>query len=106
MAKKRDEGLDKQTELAQKRTEMAYERTVLAYLRTSATIILFGIAFLGFTKEKGFLFYAGIVSIVIGVSLGIIALDRTFKHSREIKLIKYYFVEKIIRKRNNKKDDS
>jgi uncharacterized membrane protein YidH (DUF202 family) len=91
---------DKNTELSEKRTEMAYERTVLAYLRTSATIILFGVAFLGFAETRSeFLFYAGIVSISVGVFFGFIAFHRGLVHLKEINRIKEYFLYKIIGRR-------
>jgi uncharacterized membrane protein YidH (DUF202 family) len=83
---------EKVSHLAEKRTEMAHERTILAYIRTAATIILFGIAFIGSSKTWGnFFFYLGWIAIGIGLLILIMVIFRTLKHSREIKTIKDFF---------------
>jgi uncharacterized membrane protein YidH (DUF202 family) len=88
------EGLlsEKRTHLAQKRTELAYERTIMAYLRTATTVILFGIAFLGIsTTTDGFLFYAGIGAITVGILIVLFAINKAITHSQEINKITGFF---------------
>jgi len=83
---------EQRTHLAQKRTELAHERTVMANVRTATTLILFGIAFFGLSKERGdFFYFSGIVSIILGVFFAFFALERALKHSREINKIKGFF---------------
>jgi uncharacterized membrane protein YidH (DUF202 family) len=87
---------EKRTHLAEKRTEMAHERTILAYLRTAATVILFGVAFLGAAQDWGVFFtYAGWTSIMVGIFILIIVFFRTLKHSRELRVIKEFFAKHI-----------
>jgi len=86
---------EKTTHLAEKRTELAYERTIMSYIRTGATVILFGIAFLGMSPEKGdFLYWAGIISVIVGLFIMLFAFKRAIKHSKEIRKVKKFF-EKI-----------
>ena len=92
MAKKKDYLAEKRTHFAEKRTELAHERTIMAYIRTSANITLFGVAFIGFSPERGsFFYYAGVSSLAVGLLFLAIAVARGFKHSREIQNIKSFF---------------
>lgn len=87
---------EKRTELAEKRTELAQERTIAAYVRTAVTVFLFGVAFMGLSKEHGdFFFYASIGSLVIGTLFGVQAALRSFKHSKELNKIKEFFGKRI-----------
>ena len=86
---------EERTELAAKRTELAHERTFLAYMRTATTLILFGMAFLGFSRNYDWLFYAGWASIISGVGFLIIAVVRSQKHSNEIGRVTR-FIKRII----------
>ncbi len=96
MAKKRDLLAEKRTELAEARTDLAHKRTVMADLRTLATTILFGLAFLGFSKVKGDFFYiAGIIAVAMGVFFLMGAVHSLIKHSKRIKEIKEFFDELI-----------
>lgn len=93
---------EKRTHLAEKRTELAYERTVMSYLRTAATIILFGIAFIGFSKAKYDFFYdAGWTALIAGILFTMIAIVRGIKHSNEIRKIQNFF-ENVIEYRFKK----
>lgn len=73
-----------ETRLAQKRTELAQERTILSYFRTAASLILFGFAFIGFQQDSRFLFFTGLIAIVIGVIFLLAALYRGARHRKEI----------------------
>jgi uncharacterized membrane protein YidH (DUF202 family) len=97
MANKRSDLLaEKRTHLAQKRTELAHERTIMSYFRTAATIILFGIAFLGLSKTGAdLLFYSGVAAVTLGLLLFVVAIFRSVKHSREINRIKEFFAKVI-----------
>ncbi|MFH1064977.1 MAG: DUF202 domain-containing protein [Nanoarchaeota archaeon] len=87
---------EKRTHLAEKRTELAHERTVLAYLRTAATIILFGIAFIGLSGARGdFFFYAGRTAVAMGVLFLIAAAISGLRHSHEISLIRTFFEKAV-----------
>ncbi len=77
---------EKRTELAQIRTELAYERTTMSDFRTSLTAILFGIAFLGFAKERwDFLYTSGVLAIILGIIFLLSAFQRGRKHAQELK---------------------
>ena len=83
---------EKRTHLAEKRTELSYERTVLAYIRTAATIIMFGVAFLGLSENKGdMLFYSGLIAITLGVLFLVVAMISGTKHLKEIRNISFFF---------------
>lgn len=83
---------EKRTRLAEIRTELAHERTMMSDLRTSSTVILFGIAFIGFSKVNwDFFFNAGIIAIALGIIFFLSAVQRGWKHSREIKNIQNLF---------------
>lgn len=83
---------EKRTELAEKRTEMAHERTMMANLRTATTLILFGIAFLGFSEERfDFFFVSGVLAIFLGVVILVFAIASGARHSREISRLKGFF---------------
>jgi len=93
---------ERTTHLAEKRTQLSYERTILSYIRTAATVILFGIAFLGLSKMGGDFFNsAGLVSIVVGSLFLLFATISAFKHFHEINKIVHFF-EKVIAFRFNK----
>lgn len=87
---------DNRIHLAHKRTEMAHERTLLAYMRTSTTFILFGIAFIGFSQDKGDFFkWAGIVAILTGMVFLKVAVFSGLKHSKDLKKIKK-FIDDVV----------
>ncbi len=67
---------DKRTELAQERTDLAHERTKLArqrtkqaYIRTSLSLILAGLAFLGFHIHQWWFLFVGTVSLACGIAM-------------------------------------
>ena len=95
MAEKRDEIAN----LAHKRTELAHERTLLSYFRTSATLLLFGVAFLGFREKSPFYLYGGWVAIVLGILFIIVAIHRALHHQREIRKIERIFKMKLLHKK-------
>ncbi len=83
---------DKRTQLAEIRTELAYRRTISADLRTTATMVLFGVAFLGFAEEKGsFFMISGAIAILVGIVFLLGALNSWMLHSKQISLIKVFF---------------
>jgi uncharacterized membrane protein YidH (DUF202 family) len=90
MVKKRTIMAEQRTQLAEKRTKLARERTVTAYIRTSATIILFGFAFVGFALESGskIFFYTGLGAIILGGIIGLLAVQRGISHSKDIQRIR------------------
>ena len=91
MSKQTELLAEKRTHLAEKRTELARERTWMAYIRTGTTVILFGLAFIGFSKENMFLFYSGVGAIIVGFIMIINAMQRTVRHTHEIEKIKSFF---------------
>lgn len=77
---------EKLTKLAKERTKLAYERTIMAYVRTATTVVLFGMAFLGFSKTIGdFLYWSGIASIAVGVLFLLLAIYTSTTHYKKIK---------------------
>ncbi|MBD3310181.1 hypothetical protein GF351_03100 [Candidatus Woesearchaeota archaeon] len=98
MAKKSEILAEKRTQLAEVRTELAYKRTMSADMRTTATLVLFGIAFIGFSEFSwDFFFTAGVAAIILGVIYLVSALRVGLKHSRKIRIIKDVF-NKILKK--------
>ena len=76
--------MDEQTLLAHKRTELAHERTTLAYIRTAASLILFGIAFIGFEGQSRLFLYVGFTSLAFGFIFLFVAILSYRKHNKEI----------------------
>ncbi|MBU2638646.1 MAG: DUF202 domain-containing protein [Nanoarchaeota archaeon] len=102
MAKRGDLLAEKRTHLAEIRTELAYKRTRSADLRTSLTMILFGVAFIGFSQLRwDFFFIAGLLAVGFGCLFLIIAAVGWAKHSREIKRIKVFFNKEISSMKRN-----
>jgi len=94
MSKKLELLAEKRTRLAEIRTELAYRRTMSADLRTASTMILFGIAFIGFSKVIwDFFFTAGTIVIFVGVIYLVSALSVLWKHSRLIKSLKKILIK-------------
>ncbi|MFH2028489.1 MAG: DUF202 domain-containing protein [Nanoarchaeota archaeon] len=101
MGKKSELLAEQRTHLAQIRTELAYKRTINADLRTSATMILFGIAFIGFSKDRwDFFFISGICAIIVGIIFIVTGAKEWVKHSNRIQDAKEFF-EKLT---SSKKD--
>ena len=91
MSKETELLAEKRTHLAEKRTELAHERTLMAFVRTGITVVLFGVAFIGLSKDNQFLFYAGIAAIAIGIIMVIIAVRKGIKHLADIDRIRRFF---------------
>jgi len=53
--------------LALERTKLAEERTQLAYIRTGITLLLGGLAFVGYFRTDPFFSYVGYATIVVAV---------------------------------------
>ncbi len=104
MPKQEELFAERTTHLAEKRTELAYERTMLSYLRTAATLILFGLGFLGLSEVKGDFFnYTGIAAIIVGATLLLFSIRSAIVHSQEIKKVKDFF-ENLVKFRFKKEE--
>jgi len=96
VSKKLELMYEKLTHLAEKRTELAQERTINAYVRTAATVILFGMAFVGFSGEQGaFFLYGGWIAIFVGFGFIVQSIKQSVKHSKDLARIKRFFARLI-----------
>lgn len=96
MAKRSDLLAEKRTHLAEIRTRLAYRRNMSADLRTSATLMLFGIAFIGFSEQRwDFFFNSGITAVSVGIIYMIAALRILIETSKKIRSVVNFFEHKI-----------
>ena len=86
---------EKRTHLAEKRTELAQERTMMSFIRTGTTVVLFGIAFFGFSDKNQFFIYAGVRAIAAGIIMIGIAIHKSIKHTMDIHNIREFFGKMI-----------
>ncbi len=78
-------------ELAHIRTDLSRERTVLSYIRTATSLILFGIAFIGFQKQYHWFIYVGWASVLFGVLCLAVSVHRAMIHRKRHRWLKSLF---------------
>ena len=70
--------------LALKRTQLA--RTILAMIRTSISLMLPGIAFIGFADKSEIFYPIGISSIIVGIFFLILTIRFYIKHTKGLSI--------------------
>tara|TARA_B100000029_G_scaffold399762_1_gene398541 strand:+ start:526 stop:768 length:243 start_codon:yes stop_codon:yes gene_type:complete len=74
------------TKLALKRTQLARDRTILAMIRTSISLMLPGIAFIGFADKSKIFYPIGIASIITGIFFLILTIRFYIKHNNGLSI--------------------
>jgi len=77
--------------LAHIRTDLSRERTVLSYIRTSTSLILFGIAFIGFQEQDLWFIYVGWGSVLFGFLCLLVSVERAMVHRKRHRWLKSLF---------------
>ena len=72
--------------LALKRTQLARDRTILAMIRTSISLMLPGIAFIGFADKSEIFYPIGIASIITGIFFLILTIRFFIKHNNGLSI--------------------
>jgi uncharacterized membrane protein YidH (DUF202 family) len=72
--------------LALKRTQLARDRTILAMIRTSISLMLPGIAFIGFADKSKIFYPIGITSIITGIFFLILTIRFYIKHNNGLSI--------------------
>ena len=73
--------------LAYKRTQLARDRTILAMIRTSISLMLPGIAFIGFAEKSEIFYPIGIASIIVGIFFLILTIRFYIKHTKGLSIL-------------------